>query len=108
MASSPRTNRCSWSRFASRRPAWCRKAEFAAAARRRPGCVGRASIGRRDVWLPEAGGFVSCALYERDRLPAGNRIEGPAIVEQMDATTLLPARAWSHGRTYLNLIMELA
>ena len=48
-----------------------------------------AIIGRREVWLPEAGGFVSCPVYDREKLRAGNRIVGPAIVEQMDATTLV-------------------
>jgi N-methylhydantoinase A/oxoprolinase/acetone carboxylase beta subunit len=48
-----------------------------------------AQCGRRDVWLREAGAFVSCPLYDRERLFAGNHVEGPAIVEQMDATTLI-------------------
>jgi N-methylhydantoinase A len=66
-----------------------------------------AAIGRRDVWLREAGGFVSCPLYARDRLAAGNRIEGPAIIEQMDATTFLTPDAVGTVDAYLNLIMEL-
>jgi N-methylhydantoinase A len=66
-----------------------------------------AEFGRRDVWLKEAGGFVSCPLYDRDRLGAGNRIEGPAIVEQMDATTFLPPGAVATVDPYLNLIVEL-
>jgi N-methylhydantoinase A len=66
-----------------------------------------AELGRREVWLKEAGGFVSCPLYDRDRLGAGNRIEGPAIVEQMDATTFLPPGAAATVDPYLNLIVEL-
>jgi len=50
---------------------------------------------------------VSCPLYARDRLDAGNRIEGPAIVEQMDATTFLPPGTVATVDPYLNLIMEL-
>ncbi|HVH79516.1 MAG TPA: hydantoinase/oxoprolinase family protein [Stellaceae bacterium] len=68
----------------------------------------RAEFGHRDVWLSEASGFVLCPLYERDRLRAGNRIEGPAIVEQMDATTFLPPGAVATVDPYLNLIMELS
>jgi N-methylhydantoinase A len=67
----------------------------------------RAMGGWRDVWLREAGGFVSCPLYDRDRLAAGNRIEGPAIVEQMDATTFLPTGAVATVDPYLSLVMEL-
>ena len=66
-----------------------------------------AICGRRDVWLPEAGGFVSCPLYDRDCLAAGNRIIGPAIIEQMDATTFLPQGAVATVDPYLSLVMEL-
>ena len=48
-----------------------------------------ALIGHRDVWLPECQGFVSCPIYDRARLGPGHAIRGPAIVEQMDATTVI-------------------
>ena len=66
-----------------------------------------AHFGLRNVWLREAGGFVSCRLYDRERLRAGNRIEGPAIVEQMDATTMIVPGATATIDPYLNLILEL-
>src|SRR3546814_3210693 len=51
-----------------------------------------AIVGRRDIWLAEARDFVDCPVYDRDMLQPGNRIAGPAIVEQMDTTTVvLPA-----------------
>ncbi len=65
-----------------------------------------AVIARRDVWLPEAGGFVSCAVYDRDRLRAGNRIAGPAVIEQMDATTLVLPGMTASVEPFLSLIME--
>jgi N-methylhydantoinase A len=68
----------------------------------------QAEYGRRDVWLREAGGFVPCPLYDRERLAAGNRIEGPAIVDQMDTTTFLPPGAVATVDPYLNLIVELS
>lgn len=37
---------------------------------------------------------ASAAIYNRDRLLAGNRISGPAIVTEYSATTLIPP-AWS-------------
>jgi N-methylhydantoinase A len=43
----------------------------------------------REVYLPESGGFTPCPVYDRSRLNPGHRIEGPAVVEQMDTTTLL-------------------
>jgi N-methylhydantoinase A len=66
-----------------------------------------AEFGCRDVWLREAGGFVSCPLYDREKLLAGNCIAGPAIVEQMDATTLIVPSASATVDPYLNLILEL-
>jgi N-methylhydantoinase A len=65
-----------------------------------------AIIARRDVWLPEAGGFVDCAVYDRDRLRAGNRIIGPAIVEQMDATTVVLPGMVARVEPYMNMILE--
>jgi len=32
-------------------------------------------------------------VYDRDKLPVNARISGPAIVEQMDTTTVVPPRA---------------
>jgi N-methylhydantoinase A len=83
-----------------------RKAEIRPTADTGPD-PGAAEIGRRDVWLRETGAFVSCPLYDREKLLAGNRIEGPAIVEQMDATTLIVPSAIATVDPYLNLLLEL-
>ncbi len=45
--------------------------------------------GWRDVYQPETGAYVNCPVYDRDLLAPGNRIAGPAVIEQMDSTTLL-------------------
>src|SRR5271167_4687747 len=84
-----------------------RKAELRPTAEAGPDPRG-AERGRRDVWLPEVGGFVSCRIYDRDGLAAGNRIEGPAIVEQMDATTLIVPGTHATVDPYLNLLLELS
>jgi len=65
-----------------------------------------AVIGRRDVWLAEAGGFVPCDVYDRERLRAGNRVSGPAVIEQMDATTLVLPGMAARVEPYLNLVLE--
>jgi N-methylhydantoinase A len=83
------------------------KAAFAPQADAGPDAT-PAIIGTRDVWLPEAGGFVSCAVYDRALLKAGNRITGPAIVEQMDATTVILPGITGMVEPYLNLILEAA
>jgi N-methylhydantoinase A len=62
-----------------------------------------AMIGSRNVWLPEAGKLVAVPLYDRERLEPGHRLSGPAIVEQMDATTLLLPGQTAAVDPYLNL-----
>jgi N-methylhydantoinase A len=68
--------------------------------------VTSARIGTREVWLPEAGGFVGCPVHDRDRLGPGHRIAGPAIVEQMDSTTLVLPGQVATVDPWLNLIVE--
>ncbi|HEV2008823.1 MAG TPA: hydantoinase/oxoprolinase family protein [Burkholderiales bacterium] len=51
-----------------------------------------AALEKRKVWFPESG-FISTPVYDRDRLPVNARISGPAIIEQMDTTTVVPPRA---------------
>jgi len=62
--------------------------------------------GERTVWVAEASGLVACPVYDRERLRAGNRFAGPAIVEQMDATTLVLPGMTARVDAYLNLILE--
>jgi N-methylhydantoinase A len=68
----------------------------------------RALIERRPVWLPETGAFTPCPVYDRDRLEAGDHFAGPAIVEQMDATTFVPDGMTAKVDAWLNLILEAA
>jgi N-methylhydantoinase A len=68
----------------------------------------RASKGARKVYFEEAGGYLDCATYERSGLRAGNRILGPAIIEQMDTTTVLPPGETAEVDTYGTLIVELS
>jgi N-methylhydantoinase A len=49
---------------------------------------------------------IEATLYERDRLDIGATIAGPAIVEQFDATTAIPAGWTAHVDGYRNLILE--
>ncbi|MGQ0651195.1 MAG: hydantoinase/oxoprolinase family protein [Betaproteobacteria bacterium] len=57
---------------------------------------------RRKVHFQASGRFVDAPVYERDRLRSGNRIAGPAVIEQADATILVPpsfnAVVDPHGR----------
>ena len=46
-----------------------------------------AAQGRRPVWF--AGGFIETRIFDRARLLAGNRITGPALIEEHASTTVL-------------------
>jgi len=81
------------------------KASFMAQPDAGPNASG-SIVARREVWLPEAGGFVACPVYDREHLRAGNRIAGPAIVEQMDATTVVLPGMIARVEPYLNLVLE--
>jgi len=57
----------------------------------RPRAVGSLAEARRTerpVYFD--GAFVAAPVYERERLPRGARLSGPAIVEEMGATTVVP------------------
>jgi N-methylhydantoinase A len=47
-----------------------------------------AVVERRQVWF-DRGGWQDTPVYRRERLPQGARFEGPAIVEQLDSTTVV-------------------
>ncbi len=83
------------------------KAEFKPQPDAGPDASG-AIVGTRDVWMPEAGGFAPCPVYDRDKLGCGNVIAGPAIVEQMDTTTVVLPGMRARVEPYLNLILEAA
>jgi N-methylhydantoinase A len=84
-----------------------RKAELAAHSEAGPDASG-AIMHRRDIWLAETKNFVSTPIYDRAKLRPGNRFNGPAVVEQMDATTLVPPGMTAHVDRWLNLILETA
>lgn len=63
-----------------------------------------AVIGSRQV-LMEDGSYETYTLYDRERLHCGNRIPGPAIVEQMDSTTIILGGQEARVDEYLNMIL---
>ena len=50
---------------------------------------GDAVKGSRRAWFPEIGGFVETIVYDRDRLAAGTRFHGPALVEDPGSTLVI-------------------
>jgi len=59
----------------------------------------------RDVWFGAAGRLPT-PIYERDDLDPGHRVDGPAVIEQMDTTTLVMPGTTATIDAALNLILE--
>ena len=79
------------------------------ALERRPpasGPVGAAQVATRRAWLPEAGGAVTVPVLDRERLGPGHVIAGPAVIDQMDATTLVLPGQRATVDPWLNLLIE--
>jgi len=73
-----------------------------------PAEAGPAITGRREIWFSEARDFIDSPIYARDRLAPGMTFAGPAVVEQMDTTTLVPPGVNVRVDAYENLILEFA
>ncbi len=63
-----------------------------------------ALIGESEVVFPQ--GALKSPLYQREGLTCGNRISGPALVIQMDATTVLPPGWGGTVDPFGNLLLE--
>lgn len=61
--------------------------------------------GRRKVYID--GGYIDLAVYEREKLPPGSFIEGPAIIEQFDSTTLVKQGDVLEVDRYGNLLITI-
>jgi N-methylhydantoinase A len=70
------------------------------------GPVDAAKSGSRKVWFD--GGFRDTTVWSRLALPAGALIEGPAILEQPDATTVIEPGHRARVDALGNVIVEPA
>lgn len=64
-----------------------------------------APIDRRGVVFRADDGPVETAVYRRETFPAGCQVQGPALVGQIDATTLLPPGSSARVDEYGNLLI---
>lgn len=60
-----------------------------------------------DVWFTQAAPSHT-PMYRRTQMPVGTVIEGPAIITQLDTTTVVPPAATLRVDAAQNLIMELS
>jgi N-methylhydantoinase A len=60
---------------------------------RRPASPRPAYKGTRAAYLPDVGRFAKLPVYDGDRLGHGNRLAGPAIIESVNTTIVVPRGA---------------
>ena len=68
--------------------------------------VDAAKTGERRVYLGRAHGVLSCPIYTRHLLEPDHKISGPAIIEQLDTTTVIHPEQEATVDDYRNLIMR--
>lgn len=61
----------------------------------------------RPVYFEATKGFTDTKVYDRERLPVGSKLQGPAIIEQFDSTTVIPPGMTATVDEYLNIIIKL-
>jgi 5-oxoprolinase (ATP-hydrolysing)/N-methylhydantoinase A len=63
--------------------------------------------GVRPAYFADARGFVSTPVYDRYQLEPGRTLEGPAIIEEREATAVLQPGMTGRIDEYWNLIVEI-
>ena len=81
--------------------------EFFLGGKALPLAAGNALKGSRPVYFWQEGEFVETPVYDRWSLKPGQEIVGPAIMEQMDTTTVVEIGVTACMDTYGNLILEV-
>ena len=68
--------------------------------------VEQATTGTRKVFFGKQHGMLNTQVYRREALEPGHRLSGPAIVEQLDTTTVIHPEQEVTVDDYRNLIMR--
>lgn len=69
------------------------------------GSPDRAYMGEREVYLGKKDGFRTVPIYKRELLPRDSLIIGPAIIEEITATTIIPINFRAKVDKYGNIII---
>ena len=64
-------------------------------------------VARRKVLFDENEGYLDTPIYDRAKLGAGAIIDGPAIIEQLDSTTVILPGQKAEIERYGNIIIEV-
>ena len=71
------------------------------------GAPGAALKGTRRIYLPETGEMAEAEVYDRYALAPGMSVAGPAVIEEREATTILPEGSSACVDDALNLRLRL-
>jgi N-methylhydantoinase A len=66
-----------------------------------------APVARRPVVFAPVAGPVDCPIYRREDLRAGDRLDGPCIVEQMDTTVVIEPGDTGAVDAYGNIVITI-
>jgi N-methylhydantoinase A len=69
------------------------------------GTAASAKVGRRNLYDLEQNRYAAADVYDRDRLRAGNEVDGPAVVQQFDSTIVI--LAGQRGTVTANGMLEI-
>jgi N-methylhydantoinase A len=69
--------------------------------------VEAACIGGRRIFFGKERGMLNCKIYSRELLDPDHRIVGPAVIEQMDTTTVIHPEQEAVVDSYRNLIIRV-
>jgi N-methylhydantoinase A len=52
-------------------------------------------------------GPIETPVYDRSELPAGSELAGPAVIDQLDSTTVIPPGVTARVDEWRNLRLEM-
>ena len=64
-------------------------------------------VSRRPVLFEAGEGYLDTPIYDRARLNAGAVIKGPAVIEQLDSTTVVLPGMTASVEKFGNIIIEI-
>ena len=64
--------------------------------------------GSRPVYFPETRGYTDCPVYDRYALRAGDRFDGPALVEERESTVVILPESRAEVDRDGNIIIDLS
>ncbi len=67
----------------------------------------KASKDKREVYFDNATKPIVCSVYDRYNLPIGKTIKGPAIIEEMESTTVIGHNTKIQIDQYKNIIIDI-